>query len=117
MTSLQYVSSRPAQHLFWTGVFLCMWFAVANAQMSPSVQRGTTFAQAHCATCHSIDKVTPSPLSLAPPFRVLHTRYKVDTLAEALAEGIMAGHSANMPEFRLDPGQIGDFLDFLKTLE
>ena len=117
MTSLQYVSSPQAQRVFWTGVFLCLWFAVANAQMSPSVQRGTTFAQANCASCHSIDKVTLSPLLLAPPFRILHLRYPVDTLAESLAEGIMTGHSNNMPEFRLDPGQIGDFLDYLKTLE
>jgi hypothetical protein len=28
----------------------------------------------------------------------------------------VTGHQ-NMPEFRLDPGQVGDFIDFLKTLE
>lgn len=115
MKSLQTVLSRQAQRAVWTGIFLA-WFGTASAQMSPTVQRGTTFAQANCAGCHSIDKVSPSSLSLAPPFRSLHLRYPVESLAEALGEGIVTGHP-NMPEFRLDPGQVGDFIDFLKTLE
>jgi hypothetical protein len=46
----------------------------------------------------------------------LHKRYPVETLEEALGEGITTGHPT-MPEFRLDPGQVGDFIAFLKTLE
>jgi mono/diheme cytochrome c family protein len=111
MTSLQ-ISLRA----FCTGIFLCAWLGGANAQTSPAVQRGITFAQANCASCHAVDKMSPSSLPLAPPFRNLHLRYPVENLAEALAEGIVTGHP-NMPEFRLDPGQIGDFIDFLKTLE
>jgi cytochrome c len=53
---------------------------------------------------------------LAPPFRTLHTKYPVENLAESLAEGIMTGHPT-MPQFRLDPGQIGDVIAYLKTLE
>jgi mono/diheme cytochrome c family protein len=83
---------------------------------SPSEQRGFRLAMTHCARCHSIDKVTESPLKLAPPFRTLHLKYPVDTLQEALAEGIVTGHPT-MPEFRFEPDQIGDFLAFLKTLE
>ena len=30
-------------------------------------------------------------------------------------KGIVTGHQ-NMPEFRLDSGQVGDFIDFLKSL-
>ena len=82
----------------------------------PKVQRGHMLAQTNCAKCHSVDKVTPSPLSLAPPFRTLHQRYPVESLQESLAEGIRTGHPA-MPEFRFDPDQIGDFIAFLKTLE
>jgi hypothetical protein len=40
----------------------------------------------------------------------------VETLGEALAEGINTGHPA-MPEFVLDPDQIHDLLSHLKTLE
>ena len=72
---------------------------------SPQEQRGKTFAMNNCAKCHSIDKVSPSPLKIAPPFRTLHKRYPVETLAEALAEGIQPGHPT-MPEFRFDPGQL-----------
>ena len=88
----------------------------AEAQMSPSEQRGQTFVRANCSTCHAIDKVSASPLKLAPPFRELHRRYAVENLQEALVEGIRTGH-ANMPEFRLDPGQASDVIAFLKTLE
>ena len=83
---------------------------------SPSEQRGKTFALSNCARCHSIDKVSPSPLKIAPPFRNLHKRYPIETLAESLAEGIRTGHPT-MPEFRLDPDQIHDLLSYLKTLE
>jgi cytochrome c len=83
---------------------------------SPQEQRGKTFALNNCAKCHAIDKVSPSPLKIAPPFRTLHKRYPIDTLAEALAEGISTGHPT-MPEFRLEPDQIGDLLAYLKTLE
>ena len=67
--------------------------------MSPAEQRGKTFALTNCARCHSIDRVTQSPLKIAPPFRTLHTRYPVETLAEAFAEGIYTGHPT-MPAFR-----------------
>ena len=83
---------------------------------SPSVERGKTFALNNCARCHSIDRVGQSPLKIAPPFRTLHKRYPVETLAEALAEGIQTGHPT-MPEFRLDPDQIHDLLSYLKSLE
>jgi cytochrome c len=83
---------------------------------SPAERRGETFALNNCARCHSIDRVTPSPLKIAPPFRTLHLRYPIETLSEALAEGIVTGHPT-MPEFQLDPDQIHDLLSYLKTLE
>jgi len=57
----------------------------------------------------------PGFTSAKPPHCDLHLRYPVENLAEALAEGIVTGHQ-NMPEFGLDPGQITDFIDFLKSL-
>ena len=84
--------------------------------LSPAEQRGKTFALNNCGRCHSIDKVTRSPLKIAPPFRTLHLRYPIDTIAEALAEGISTGHPT-MPQFQLDPDQINDLLSYMKTLE
>ena len=79
-------------------------------------QQGKRLALTYCAGCHAIDKVSPSPLKIAPPFRTLHERYPVKMLQEALAEGIITGHPT-MPQFSFDADQIGDFIAFLKTLE
>jgi len=70
----------------------------------------------HCSRCHSVDRVSNSPLAIAPPFRTLHERYPVESLQESLAEGIVTGHPT-MPEFRLDPGQVADVIAYLKSLE
>jgi cytochrome c len=89
---------------------------VGSAQaQDPRAQRGLAFARAHCAQCHALDKASESPLKIAPPFRTLHRRYPVEALEEALGEGIVTGHPS-MPEFRLEPDQIGDFIAFLNTL-
>ena len=79
-------------------------------------QRGKAYARANCARCHAIDRRSESPLKIAPPFRTLHQRYPIDSLEEALAEGIYTGH-ADMPAFELEPEQIHDLLSYLKTLE
>lgn len=101
-------------------IFLCLSLILLAARPAssdtPSEMRGRTFARIHCAQCHSIDRTTPSPLRIAPPFRTLHQRYPIETLAEALAEGISTGHPT-MPEFRLEPDQINDLLSYLKSLE
>ena len=88
-------------------------FAPAAAS---SPEQGKRLAMLYCAKCHSIDKVSPSPLTIAPPFRTLHERYPVETLQEALGEGIVTGHPT-MPEFRFEGDQVGDFIAYLKTLE
>jgi cytochrome c len=84
--------------------------------LSPAEQRGLVFVRTNCARCHSIDKISPSPLNVAPPFRTLHQRYPVESLQESLAEGIVTGHPS-MPEFQLDPGQVADVIAYLKSLE
>jgi cytochrome c len=83
---------------------------------SPPAQRGLTFVLTHCAQCHAIDKVSESPLTVAPPFRTLHLKYPIESLERPLAEGIITNHPT-MPQFRLEPDQIGDVIAYLKTLE
>jgi mono/diheme cytochrome c family protein len=92
--------------------------ALGSAQRleAANVEQGRRLALLYCAKCHAIDKVSPSPLRIAPPFRSLHKRYPVETLEEALAEGIVTGHPS-MPQFRFEPDQINDFIVFLKSLE
>jgi cytochrome c len=81
-----------------------------------SVRRGKAIAVTKCSRCHSIEAEGRSPRAAAPPFRTLHKQYPVETLEDALAEGMSTGHP-RMPEFRLEPDQVGDFINFLKSLE
>ncbi len=90
--------------------------AHAESTLSPSEQRGFVFVRTNCARCHAVDKVSPSPLEIAPPFRTLHEHYPVESLQESLGEGIVTGHPT-MPEFQLDPGQVDDVIAYLKSLE
>jgi cytochrome c len=87
-----------------------------SASATSSERRGQAFAKAHCSRCHAIGHTGTSRFKPAPPFRTLHNRYPVETLAEAFAEGIYTGHP-KMPAFELDPDQINDLLAYLKTLE
>lgn len=94
---------------------MCLLAHGARAE-AEGVQRGREFARANCARCHSVERTGDSALKLAPPFRTLHQRYPVEYLEESLAEGMVTGHP-DMPEFRLEPDQIADFIDFLKAFE
>ena len=94
---------------------LSLLAASASAQ-SPAAQRGLTFVRTHCAQCHAIDKASESPLTIAPPFRTLHLKYPIQSLERPLGEGIIT-NNPTMPQFRLEPDQIGDVIAYLKTLE
>jgi mono/diheme cytochrome c family protein len=99
------------------GMVLAVALLSILAQVAASSpQQGKRLALTYCARCHAIDRVSASPLKIAPPFRTLHERYPVEMLQEALAEGIVTGHPT-MPQFSFDADQVGDFLAFLKTLE
>ena len=97
------------------GAFLSLASSPVLAQ-SPAAQRGLTFVRVHCAQCHAIDKVSDSPLTIAPPFRTLHLKFPIESLRRRLAEGIVADHPT-MPQFRLDPDQIADVMTYLQTLK
>jgi mono/diheme cytochrome c family protein len=93
-----------------------LFLAAVNARADGDPARGLDLVTTNCARCHSVTKAGQSPLAQAPEFRVLHLRYPVEDLAESLAEGISTGHPV-MPEFQLEPDQIGDVLVYLRTLE
>ncbi|WP_457090147.1 c-type cytochrome [Microvirga sp. P5_D2] len=98
---------------------VCLAVACASTTtvaQSGRAQRGFTFAQTNCSQCHAIGRVGESPIPEAPPFRTLHTRYPIEDLAEAFAEGITTGHPS-MPQFQLDPAQINDLLAYLNSIQ
>ena len=86
--------------------------AIAQTTLS---ERGQAIAEKHCARCHAIGPAGNSPMGLAPPFRDLSQRYPIETLAEALAEGIMTGHPA-MPNFTFHPREIDALLTYIDGL-
>ena len=94
----------PTRHQLGSAIGFALTLVAPLHAQSPAVQRGAVLVRTHYAQCHSIDRGTPSLLSVAPAFRKLHKRYPVESLQEALAEGIMTGH-LSMLEFRLDPAR------------
>jgi cytochrome c len=98
-------------------ILIGLGFAAGPAvgQSSPS-ERGESIAKRLCARCHAVGETGASPMGLAPPFRDLSKRYPIETLAEALAEGIVVGHPA-MPRFTLEPREIGALLTYISGLK
>jgi mono/diheme cytochrome c family protein len=95
------------------GTVLLLAGEPALAQPSPAARRGMMFVRMHCAQCHAVDRVSPSPLAGAPPLRDLKLKYPVSDLQRPLATGIHPG----MPLIRLQPHQVEDIMEYLKMFE
>ena len=89
--------------------------SLVSGQQS-ALERGRAIAERECARCHAIGRRGQSPHAKAPLFRELPKRYPVEHLAEALAEGIVVGHS-DMPEFVFEPDDIEGLLAYMASLE
>lgn len=78
--------------------------------------RGRALAETHCSSCHAVGRRGESPAPEAPPFRHLSRNYRVDTLQEALAEGISVGHPA-MPQFQFHPEDADAVVVYLESIQ
>lgn len=78
--------------------------------------RGRRIAETSCAPCHAVGASGVSPKAAAPPFRELGRHYPVESLEEALAEGVMVGHP-EMPRVRMKATDIAAFIAYLKTIQ
>lgn len=83
--------------------------------MAQDLEAGKETATRLCSGCHSIEKTGESAKPKAPPFREFASRWPLENLEEALAEGIIVGHKI-MPEFELNTDQISDLLGYIATL-
>lgn len=81
-----------------------------------SIAGGRALAERICARCHAIGSDGESPHPDAPPFRLLHERYPVETLEEALTEGIVTGHP-DMPEVSFEPEHAAALIDYLVSVQ
>ena len=80
------------------------------------IEQGHRFVTLHCAMCHAVGRLGDSPLPIAPPFRTLHQYYPIDELAESMKQDAFFANHPNMPQFLLDPDQIGDVIAYLRSL-
>lgn len=98
-------------------VFLGLGLALASApaQADRLAREGHALAVKRCGACHATGKTGASPLAAAPPFRSLAYRYPVETLDEALAEGITVGHP-DMPSDPWEPADIKRFIAYLNSI-
>lgn len=79
-------------------------------------EKGLALVTKHCAQCHAVGATGDGAHKEAPAFRSVVTRYPVENLAEALAEGILSGHP-DMPEFVFQPEEIESILSYLDQLK
>jgi mono/diheme cytochrome c family protein len=70
-----------------------------------------------CAPCHAIGAKDSIKGKAATPFRTLAHKYPLDSLQEALAEGIISGHDDTMPVFKMNPAEIEAFLAYLAAIQ
>lgn len=89
--------------------------ATSAEAASGSVRRGRAIAQKYCAMCHAVGRTDASPKEGTIPFRDLHSRYPIDSLDEALGEGLVINHP-DMPEITLSVAQIYDFKAYIRSL-
>lgn len=97
------------------GAFLLGAVPMSASAQDQGVAAGLALVEKNCARCHAVGKTGTSPRSEVPPFRDLSRRYPIDSLAEALAEGIITGHN-DMPEFRFAPHEISAILAYLNSV-
>ena len=86
------------------------------AQEATPAGRGELLLTRNCARCHAVGPTGASPHPAAPPFRTLSRKYKIEGLAEALAEGLSTGHP-DMPEFVFAPEDVGAIIDYLQSIQ
>lgn len=102
------------------GLALAMLAVASHPVLAEDIQtqraaEGLALVKANCARCHAVGMDDASPHAKAPPFRLVAERYPSENLAEALAEGIVAGHP-DMPVWVLKPEQIEAYLAYLDSL-
>jgi cytochrome c len=121
--------SRLRNRLVWAGpgvaALVCLMGMAPDATVTvppplapaaPSPETGHTLVLRDCARCHSVEATGASGFRPAPPFRTLHNNYPLDSLEEALAEGIISGHPA-MPEFEYSASDVADIIAWMKSLD
>ena len=100
----------------------CLAFAATAASAQDSarnaalLKRGEALLAKDCARCHATTRTDDSRHPQAPLFRTLGKRYPIESLEEALGEGIISGHP-DMPEFTFASDDVGAIIAYLKSIQ
>jgi mono/diheme cytochrome c family protein len=107
--------TNPLPGMIMAAILLPLIINPVQADKAKSVAAGKALAEKNCARCHSIGKTGASPEAKAPAFRRFPAMWPLEYLEEALAEGIVVGHSI-MPEFEFETKDITNLLDYIASL-
>jgi len=97
-------------------VALALAAAMQPAAAADDLKLGEALLTRNCGSCHAIGRSGDSPQKDAPAFRTLGSRYPIESLKEALGEGMMAGHP-EMAEFKYDADDVGAIIAYLKSIQ
>jgi mono/diheme cytochrome c family protein len=78
--------------------------------------RGRAIVTKNCGSCHAVERQGNSPHPEALPFRQIGRHYPVESLEEALGEGLISGHP-DMPEFVFSGEEVGAIIAYLKAIQ
>jgi mono/diheme cytochrome c family protein len=90
--------------------------AQAATPDAETLKRGEALLTKNCAMCHAVGTAGDSARAGAPAFRTLGKKYTVESLEEALGEGLVSGHP-DMPEFRFEPADVGAIIAYLQSIQ
>jgi cytochrome c len=98
------------------GFYLAFAVTAATAQDAALLKRGESLLAKDCSRCHATARTGESRNPQAPLFRTLARRYPIESLEEALGEGIITGHP-DMPEFKFAGDDVGAIIAYLKSIQ
>ena len=107
---------RRVLHCLVAMITMSVAAPVLTQEANTPAGRGEFLLTTNCARCHAVGRRGASPHPAAPPFRTLSRKYKIEGLAEALAEGLSTGHP-DMPEFVFAPDDVGAIIDYLQSIQ
>ena len=98
------------------GLALPLVAVLQPAAAADDLKLGETLLARDCGQCHAVGRTGDSPAKDAPALRILGKRYPIESLEEALGEGMMAGHP-EMAEFKYDADDVGAIIAYLKSIQ
>jgi mono/diheme cytochrome c family protein len=97
------------------GISMAIAVSAACAQ-DAALKRGEALLAKECSRCHATARTGESRHPQAPLFRTLAKRYPIESLEEALGEGLISGHP-DMPEFKFEGDDVGAIIAYLKSIQ